>query len=269
MEYDEALLLYKPESSSPKGYFIVPTLVEIGWIVLEEIFLHFVPLGTLYLNKLEFPSPKDVLCQVWLKLVQRFWRRRFFTISLKHFCFYLPLGKKQSPSIEQTWILLTQGCYVLSLVEISPVVLDKKILCVFAISLLSLLGKWWGPLYNKLEFTSPNNALCQVWLKLALWFWRRFLNFINILSLFCYYLPLEQGVVLEKKNKMWKVYEKLEVSLVQVWNLCYGTASLDCTLKIELLSTVFPKKNMTKIIVSNWWMDRDKKVNPLFFEAWE
>ena len=121
-------------------------LVELFW---RRIFLHFVPLGTLYLNKLEFPSPKDVLCQVWLKLVQRFWRRRFFTISLKHFCFYLPLGKKQSPSIEQTWILFTQGCYVLSLVEISPVVLvDKKILCVFAISLLSLRRKCWGPLFK-------------------------------------------------------------------------------------------------------------------------
>ena len=31
----------------------------------------------LHLNKLEFPSPKDAFCQVWLKLAQWFWRRRW------------------------------------------------------------------------------------------------------------------------------------------------------------------------------------------------
>ena len=31
----------------------------------------------LHLKKLEFPSPKDALCQIWLKLAQRFWKRRF------------------------------------------------------------------------------------------------------------------------------------------------------------------------------------------------
>ena len=31
--------------------------------------------GDLHLNKMEFPLPKDVLCKVWLKLAQRFWRR--------------------------------------------------------------------------------------------------------------------------------------------------------------------------------------------------
>ena len=33
--------------------------------------------GGLHLNKLESPSPKDALCQVWLKLAQWFWRRRW------------------------------------------------------------------------------------------------------------------------------------------------------------------------------------------------
>ena len=36
----------------------------------------------LHLNKLEFPSPKDALCQVWLKLAQWFRRRRFL-----NFCY--------------------------------------------------------------------------------------------------------------------------------------------------------------------------------------
>ena len=31
----------------------------------------------LYLNKFNFPSPKDALCQVWLKLAQWFVRRRW------------------------------------------------------------------------------------------------------------------------------------------------------------------------------------------------
>mgnify|MGYP003683194777 CR=1 FL=1 len=46
---------------------------------------------------------------------------------------------------------------------------------------------------SKLEFPSPKDALCQVWLKLAQWFWRRrFLHFVNLFSLFRNYLPLEK-----------------------------------------------------------------------------
>ena len=47
---------------------------------------------------------------------------------------------------------------------------------------------------NKLEFPSHEDALCQVWLKLAQWFWRRlFFNFVKVFLLFRYYLPLEEG----------------------------------------------------------------------------
>jgi hypothetical protein len=47
------------------------------------------PLG---LNKLESPLPKNDLCQVWLKLAQWFWRRRFLNdpILFLHFYDYLP-----------------------------------------------------------------------------------------------------------------------------------------------------------------------------------
>ena len=79
------------------------SLVEIGSVVLEKkIFLNFVNLfslfrnylplekgGVLYLNKVESPSSKDALCQVWL------WRRRFFNFMdvFSLFRNYLPLEK--------------------------------------------------------------------------------------------------------------------------------------------------------------------------------
>ena len=72
---------------------------------------------------------------------------------------------------------------------------------------------------NKLDFPSTKNALCQVRLNLVQCFLRRrFLNFVNEFSLFCYYLLLnpifvqilvEIGpVAMEKKFKMWKVYRQ-------------------------------------------------------------
>ena len=64
-------------------------------------------MGALHLNKLESPSTKDVLCQIWLKLsFEQTWN--LFTL-------------------EQTWNLFTQGCFVPSLVKIGPVVLEKKL----------------------------------------------------------------------------------------------------------------------------------------------
>ena len=50
---------------------------------------------------------------------------------------------------------------------------------------------------NKVEFPSPKDALCQVWLTLAHWFLRRrFSNFVNLFSLFRFYLPLEKDEAL-------------------------------------------------------------------------
>ena len=43
-----------------------------------------------------------------------------------------------------------------------------------------------------LESPSPKDTLCQVWLKLAQLFWRRFLKFVNVFSLFHNYLPFEK-----------------------------------------------------------------------------
>ena len=68
---------------------------------------------------------------------------------------------------------------------------------------------------NKLEFPSPKDVLCQVWLKLARWFWRiTNLNFGNAFSLFRNYLPLEKGGVFHL-NKLESPSHKDD--LCQVW----------------------------------------------------
>ena len=64
------------------------SLVEISPVFLEKIFnfvnifslfCFYLPLEkvvVLHLKKIESSSPKDGLCQVWLKLAQWFWTRR-------------------------------------------------------------------------------------------------------------------------------------------------------------------------------------------------
>ena len=88
------------------------------------------------------------------------------------------LGKGQCPSFELTWTHLTQGCLMPSLVEIGPVVLEKKI-CSNFINVFSLFHNYL-PLemgralhLNNFESPSPKNALWQVWLKLVQCFLRR------------------------------------------------------------------------------------------------
>jgi hypothetical protein len=77
----------------------------------------------LYLNKLDFPSSKDNLYQVWLNLACSFCRRRFFKkkfIVFLLFRYYLPLkkgsslrfNKLESPlpkyDLCQVWLILAQ-----------------------------------------------------------------------------------------------------------------------------------------------------------------
>ena len=49
----------------------------INVFLLYRYYLSLEKGRALHLNKLESPSPKDALCQVWLKLAQWFWRRRW------------------------------------------------------------------------------------------------------------------------------------------------------------------------------------------------
>ena len=128
-----------------------------------------------HLKKYDFPSPKDALCQVWFEIDPVVFVKVFKACQCIFAIFLLSLlWNWRGPLFEQTWIPITQVCSVLSLVKISPVILEKTIFkvrqCIFAISLLSLLGKERTLHSNKHESPIPKDALCQVWLNLAQWF---------------------------------------------------------------------------------------------------
>jgi hypothetical protein len=77
------------------------------------------------------------------------------------------------------------------------VVLEKKIFkwphLIFAFFRLSPLWRGPGPLFEQFRIPLPKDDLCQVWLKLACWFWRRrFFKYFSVFLLFCDYLPLEK-----------------------------------------------------------------------------
>ena len=63
-----------------------------------------------------------------------------FKISSMYFRNYRPLGKGGGASFEQNWIPFTQRCIVSSLVEIGPVVLEKKIFSNFVTSKINYLN---------------------------------------------------------------------------------------------------------------------------------
>ena len=123
----------------------MPSLVEIGPVVLEKKI--FGGGGLMYFSYWIISSP---------------WKR----------------GRA---SFEQTWISVTQGCFLPSLVEIDPLVLGK-ILKIFAISLLSPLGKEMEPF---------------IWINLDLFNQGRLVSIL-----------VEIGPVVLKKIKMWKNYRQ-------------------------------------------------------------
>ena len=127
----------------------------------------------LHFNKLISPSHKDALCQVWLKLAQWFWRRRFlnFVNVFSLFRNYLPLkkggalhlNKLESPSPKdassQVWLKLAQWFWRRRFFNF---------INVFSLFHNYLpLKKGGALLLNNRESPSPKDALCQVWLKLA------------------------------------------------------------------------------------------------------
>jgi hypothetical protein len=156
----------------------------------------------LYLNKLEFPLPKDNVYQVWLNLACWLWRKNFFYFfsAFLLFRYYLPLeksyplhlNKRESPlpknDMCQVWLKLAQWFF-----KWPTVFLHFCDYLPFEEDLVLYL--------NKLEFPSPMDNFYQVWLNLACWFWRkRFLKIFSAFLLFCYYLPLEKTYPLHLKK---------------------------------------------------------------------
>ena len=81
--------------------------------------------------------------------------------------------------------------------------------------IISLWKRIWPFLWTNLKL---NHGVCQVWLKLANWFWRRgFLNFINLFLLCHNYLSFEKSMALHlnklksplPKDALCKVWLKL------------------------------------------------------------
>ena len=63
-----------------------------------------------------------------------------------------------------------------------------------------------GSSYEQIwESLSHKDTLCHVWIKLPHWFWRRFLNYVNVFSLFCCYHTVENGEAF-LLNIIWTVF---------------------------------------------------------------
>ena len=155
-------------------------------------------------GELESLTPKDALCQVWLKLAKRFWKRRFLNLAniFSLFRNYLPLekvealylNKFESSSLKDPlykfWMLFAlwfcRRRFFKFVNVFSPF---RNYLPLKEDEALNM---------NKLEFPSPKDDFCQFWLKLTQWFWRRrfYFKFVNVFSQFLNYLPLEKGVAL-------------------------------------------------------------------------
>ena len=114
------------------------------------------------------------------------WRKQFKSIDTYDYTITLIKRRKKTfltllefigSSFEETWIPFTQGCLVPNLVEIGPVVWRRRFfnfVNVFSLFRNYLPFEKGGALHLiKIESPSPKDALCQVWLKLAHWFWRR------------------------------------------------------------------------------------------------
>ena len=114
---------------------------------------HIEKIIALHLNKLEFPLPEDICLRCVKCLVE---------IGLGYF-------------------LIMEEFKILDFVHVLP------------LSQYHLPLQRDMPLHlNKLESPSTKDYMCQLsWLKLAWCFWGRFLNFVNITSLFRYFSPLE------------------------------------------------------------------------------
>jgi hypothetical protein len=121
-------------------------------------------------------------------------------------------GPSPKDNLYQVWLIL-EGCFWRRF---------WKIVCVFLLFRYYLPFKRGYPLRLKTLESSPSkDDLCQVWFKLAQWFWRKgsFLNDPIPFLHFCDYLPFEKDQALYL-NKL--EFHSRKDNLYQVW------LNLDC-----------------------------------------
>ena len=89
------------------------------------------------------------------------------------FFYYLPLEKDVGLQFQQSWIHVIQGCFLPSLVEIDPVVLEKKILNLVNVILLfrnyPYRKRAWPIIWINLNFHHPRMLSAKFG-----WNWHRY-----------------------------------------------------------------------------------------------
>ena len=142
----------------------------------------------LHLNKLECPLPKNALCQFGWNRSSGSGEEHFKKL---YFC-YLPLNKGGALHLNKPWSSLPKdSLYQVWLIFILPSGSGEVFLYINFVNVF-LQFRYYLPLeksrdllLNKIKFPTPKDALCQVWLYLTQYFWRRgFFNFVNVFSLF-------------------------------------------------------------------------------------
>ena len=119
----------------------------------------------------ECPSPLNVLWELWLKVTMWFWLRRLLNVGKLYFQYWgcCPLFEKKLkfPSLKdalcQVWLKFVQWFCMEKIF--------KSRQCIFTMK----NSLYHFPLenglvhhLNKLEFPSPKDVLCQLWVKLLL-----------------------------------------------------------------------------------------------------
>ena len=130
------------------------------------------------------------MCQVWLKLIH--WSRgsgEFNDVFL--LIRHISLLKWRGLTFEQLLFSSNKKCFVPSLFEIGPVILEEKsfkfLWCIFSIFYYLSLEKGVALYLNKLESHSPKNVLCQIWVGIAPVVLQK--KILKILSMyFCYFI---------------------------------------------------------------------------------
>ena len=100
-------------------------------------------------------------------------RKIYFFKSSIYFHYFVIISpwKREGSFILKTCNPFIQGWFVLSLVEIGAVVLEEKFFLISSMYFLQflnylILAKGGSHYLNKLESPTPNDVMCQVWLKL-------------------------------------------------------------------------------------------------------